>query len=125
MAKFITRLIYSSVEGHNRLWITEAPFVVESDLVGVLEIPAGFMFDGNSLPRAMWWLSLPTDYMETGCVHDFLYRYGKDRKLADQVYKEFLAYQGGGRVRTTARYWALRLFGGPAFKAKSAESTAQ
>jgi hypothetical protein len=119
MSKFITELQVSKVlvDGKDtRMWITDEPFIVESDLVGVLEIPAGFAFDANSLPRAMWWASLPTDYLETGCIHDFLYRFSKDRKLADQVYREFLEYQGAGKVRRNMRYAMLRLFGGKAFK---------
>lgn len=114
MTQFLSRLVVSKVEG-SRLWITDEVFIVESELVGVLEIPAGFIFDGNSLPRAFWWASLPTDFLESGCVHDFLYRYSDDRKLADQVYREFLEYQQAGKVRRNVRYVLLRLFGGAAF----------
>lgn len=121
MTRFITKLVYSGVEGHNRLWITEAPFAFESQIVGLVEIPAGFVFDGNSLPRFMWWLSLPTDYMETGCIHDYLYRFHDNRKECDQVYREMLAYQGANRARRGLRYAALRLFGGKAYAEDHAE----
>jgi hypothetical protein len=116
MPKFLTRLVYSSVEGHNQLWITDAPFVVWSDILGRITVPAGFIFDGNSLPRVMRLVSLPSDYMETGCVHDWLYREGVPRELADLVYRELMGYQGAGKVRRTVRYAALRLFGGIAYR---------
>ena len=118
MAMFLTQLVVAPV-GNGRLWITASPFLVESDIVGAIEVPAGFIFDGNSLPRATWWASPPSDYLEAGCVHDFLYRYGTDRKLADGVYREILALKGMGRVRRNLRYAALRLFGRRAFKGQS------
>lgn len=114
MAKFVTRLQVSQVV--NRLWITTAWFIVETREAGMVEIPPDFTFDGNSLPRALWWLSVPTDFLEAGAVHDFLYHYGDDRRVADRAYKEVLHLQGMGVVRRWARYAALRLFGGIAFR---------
>lgn len=114
MTGFITNLVVSQTR--NGEWLTQAPFVVESNLVGIIEIPAGFAFDANSLPRLAWIVSVPTDYMESGCIHDFLYRHCPDRKLADDVYAEFLAFQGMGEIRRAVRYTALRLFGGPAYR---------
>jgi hypothetical protein len=117
--KFITRLAVSKV-ANSRLWILDAPFIVQSKIVGELEIPEDFIFDGNSLPRFMWFVSLPTDYLETGCIHDYLYRFGKDRKVADEVYREFLEFQGAGTFRRDTRYAMLRMFGGAAFKKNQA-----
>lgn len=114
MAKFITKLDVSPVV--HRLWITNAWFIVETDAAGMVEIPPGFLFDGNSLPRPLWWLSMPTDFLEAGAIHDFLYRYGTDRKVADRTYEEVLRLQGMGKVRRWGRYAALRVFGGIAFK---------
>jgi len=115
MAKFHSKLVISPV-GEHRLWITECPFVVETLAAGIVTVPAGFLFDGNSLPRLMWWYSLPTDFLEAGCLHDYLYRYGRDRKVADQAYTEVLELQGQNKVSRGLRYTALRLFGGIAFK---------
>jgi hypothetical protein len=114
MAKFLTRLNVSPVV--NRLWITNDWFIVETREAGLVEIPPNFMFDGNSLPRFLWWLSVPTDFLEAGATHDYLYRYGDDQKVADRAYKEVLHLQGMGKVRRWARYVALRLFGWMAFR---------
>lgn len=113
MPKYLTALQVSPLA--NRLWILDADFVVETEKAGTLTIPAGFIFDGNSLPRALWWESLPTDYFEAGCVHDYLYRFGDDRKLADEVYRDLLALHGVGKVKRNLRYFALRMFGGIAY----------
>jgi hypothetical protein len=109
-AIFHTRLLVAPV-GNGRLWITESPFVVESEIAGMIEVPAGFLFNGNSVPRVTWFVSPPSDYLEAGCVHDFLYAYGDDRKLADQVYREILELQGMSKARRNFRYAVLRLFG--------------
>ena len=124
MAKFITKLDVSPVPGPGRLWITDAPFVVESDIMGVIQIPAGFVFDGNSLPRVVWVESLPTDFLESGCVHDWLYKHNSNRKENDQVYREMLKVQGVGKFRRNFRYWVLRLAGGRAFKQDQAATLA-
>ena len=60
----------------------DCPFVVEHPTIGQLEIPTGFQFDGNSLPRPF---EPPSDAFESGVVHDFLYRYGyENRNTADR-----------------------------------------
>jgi hypothetical protein len=112
---FHTKLIVSQI-GRERLWLTEAPFVVESAYAGLIEIPAGFLFDGNSVPRLTWSISPPSDYLASACVHDYLYRYFNDRKLADVVYRELLGAQGMGKAQRNLRYLMLRLFGGHAFR---------
>ncbi len=39
-------------------------------------IPAGFVFDGASIPRIFWWFLSPTGLLLIpGLVHDFAYRY--------------------------------------------------
>lgn len=114
-ATFVTELLVSPIK-HGTLWITEAPFVVESAIAGTIEVPAGFLFDGNSLPRLAWIVRPKTEYLEAGCVHDFLYRYGKDRKLADRVYEEILESMGMNKAERKTWYFALRMFGGHAFK---------
>jgi hypothetical protein len=63
-------------------------------------------------------IATPTDFIEAGCIHDWLYRLGAvDRKLADQVYDEVLNALGMGAVRRKLRYFALRMFGGSSYKA--------
>ena len=52
-----------------RKWILEFPFIVSSQhLESKLHVPAGFVFDGNSLPRLLWFSSTPSDYLEAAAV---------------------------------------------------------
>jgi hypothetical protein len=113
-AMFRTRLVTSCVA--NGWWLTESPFVVESKVAGIIEIPAGFMFNGNSVPRLSWIISPPSDWLEAGALHDYLYHYGNDKELADKVYKEVLEALGMGKLRRNFRYFGLKLFGGIGFK---------
>lgn len=117
MIAFHTKLIVSKSNGG---FITEAPFVVEHSDIGVLEIPAGFAFDGNSVPRATWFISPPSDHLESGCVHDYLYRHGAelgiDRGEADAVYRDCLGYQGVNVVRRWTRWLGVRAFGARPYK---------
>jgi hypothetical protein len=83
---------------------------------GIVKIPAGFICDLNSMPRFLWWASTPTDYPEAGAVHDFLYDQQVPRDVADQVYREVLVASGMGAFRASARYRALRIFGGAAYR---------
>ena len=115
MVTFRTELVVEPLS--HREWEVKAPFVVETIAAGILEVPTGFIFDGNSLPRFLWLFSTPADYLEAGCVHDYLYRTGKvSRKIADQTYQEILTYLKANRVRTKLRYVGLRLFGGKAYR---------
>lgn len=116
MARFVTELVLRPLPGERRLWQLLMPLVYESGYVGTITVPAGFVFDGNSLPRILWMISVPTDYMGAGCIHDYLYRVGDDRKVADLVYVEALEVLGAGPVRRQTRYVALRLFGAKAFR---------
>lgn len=112
---FITDLILKPLP--NRKWEVMCPFVVNTKTAGTLVVEAGFLFDGNSIPRALWWASTPADYIEAGCVHDWGYRGNLPRDVADKVYREILEGMGMGKVRRNARYRALRLFGGSSYKA--------
>jgi len=117
MVKFHTKLIVSKNNGG---FITEEPFVVEHPEIGCLTIPIGFSFDGNSLPRLAWVISVPSDYLESGCVHDYLYRNGAvlgiRRRTVDKVYRDFLDYQGMNKVRRWTRWLGVRAFGWGPYK---------
>lgn len=83
---------------------------------GSITVPHGFVCDLNSMPRFLWWESTPTDYPEAGVTHDWLYDQQSPKDEADSVYLELLLLLGMGSVRAHLRYYALRLFGGPAYR---------
>lgn len=109
--RFVTKLIYSKA-GARKRYRVEADFRVWHAELGERLIPAGYEFNGNSMPRLLWIFSTPDDYMEAGAVHDHLYDDAAiPRGLADRVYRDILEYMGMyGAVRWT-RWIILRGFG--------------
>lgn len=99
-----------------REWRIAESFKVLTDTLGWVLIPKGFVCDLNSMPRFMWWESTPTDYPQAGATHDWLYWEQVPKDDADRVYREILLALGMGSFRANARYQALRLFGGPAYR---------
>ena len=46
------------------------------DADAIITVPAGFRFDGESIPTVLHWLVPPFGQSKRGaCVHDYLYRY--------------------------------------------------
>ena len=110
----------------NKLWILLDDFkvIVNNDEITV---PKGFVFDGNSAPRALWSLCSPMGgaYGEAGVVHDWLYSldsnffpYDCSRQDADLIHKKIAEYRGADKLRTLLVYNSLRLFGGSSYKKK-------
>jgi hypothetical protein len=88
-------------------------------------IPAGFVFDGASVPKFLGaWLSPVGILLLGGLVHDFIYKYetlvlkGKKKcepnytqKEADIIFRDINIEQNGIHVLNYAAYYALRLGG--------------
>ena len=111
MSKFITSLDVELV-GEGR-WRLLSPLIFQSELVGIIAVPAGFVTDFASVPR------LPLAYLIAGdtahaaaVVHDYLYETGTGTKAdADRVFLEAMEAIGEDRWRRTLMYWAVRIFG--------------
>lgn len=56
-------------------------------------VPAGFVFDGASVPRVLWWFMDPaTEAFEASCLHDYFL--SQHRNTAHQeFYLALLAYR--------------------------------
>lgn len=76
-------------------------------------VPAGFEFDGASVPRALWtFLSPAGEAFEASCVHDYFYTtHLKTKKYADNAFYEMLRAYGVDNVRATAARKAVEKFG--------------
>lgn len=74
-------------------WMTLAPLVFDSAIVGRLEVPAEFITDLASVPRLPFVFLLSGDSARGPAVlHDFLYqRQLVDRDVADAVFREAMA----------------------------------
>lgn len=75
MSEFLTELNVRLKNNDEKVWILTVPLVYNSDLMGKIEVPAGFETDLASIPR------LPIIYALWGdrahreaVIHDYLYR---------------------------------------------------
>ncbi len=84
-------------------------------------VPAGFLTDGATIPRILWWLLPPWDtYSQAAALHDYLCEYktvyekgqavSVDRKEADRIFKSAMKASGVGVWPRQAMYVAVRLW---------------
>jgi len=93
-----------------------APLSYFSALAGVIVVPAGFVTDFASIPRAAWSLLDPEDpvILFASVVHDYLYSAGESagtREQADAVLIEAMAVCGASAWQRQIVYHAVRWFG--------------
>ncbi len=87
--------------------------LVERELI----VPAGFVFDGASIPRVAWTL-MPSksDTAEEGCLHDWAFRVGPHLGLgfaaANWLLWEALTHSGDGWAWQRTAMWAAVSSGG-------------
>ncbi len=102
--------------GRNRArWKLQRAYVAAESfpLLWTVVVPAGFVTDFASIPRALWWLYPPDGpWAEAAVVHDFLYsRPEVSRFLADALFWRMMRMSRVPWFRATVMYWAVRLFG--------------
>ena len=98
----------------------EFPSVAMSEMgATVITVPAGFDTDFSSIPVALAWvLGDWRKYDLAGVVHDWLYRIGADRLVADRVWRR-VARSGDfavGPVRGFLGWAGLRVGGWVAYR---------
>jgi len=104
----------------NRLWVLTSSFSVS--IAGkILIVPKGFVTDGASAPRCVWWLCSPIagPFGEAAVVHDFLYSLdGPDisRLMADEILYWIGVYRGASWLRAWTVKKGVNFFGGSSFK---------
>jgi hypothetical protein len=128
-ARFTGPVIVRYVDGH--VWATWEDVgyrIQQGGLAGKLStVRAPFELDFASIPRVFWRLMPPTGlpgqaYGAAAVWHDWLYAHQAvqgepiTRKQADRVFLEIMAYKGVARWRRRVMYWAVRLFGLPAWR---------
>lgn len=92
-------------------------------LDAIIDVPAGFECDSESIPLYLHWISPPFGYSKRAAiVHDYLYRnrgyvdanfklHPVTRKQADAVYHELCSAKGLPVWRSNIRWAVLRLVG--------------
>jgi hypothetical protein len=87
-------------------------FRYQSDVAGLIVVPAGFVTDLASIPQAV--LSLFGEIAQEPAVpHDFVYSTGiVPRALGDAMLREACLLTGVPGWKAGLIYWGVRLFGG-------------
>ncbi len=110
--------IYTSLPESDALQLVE-PYMYEE--FGVhLDIPAGFIWDGASIPRMLWMSTgsnYDPDFTLPGLVHDYMYHSGTySKKLADQIFLNELKRENVSFYTRYKMYYAVKFFGGQAWE---------
>lgn len=117
--RFNTPLELEYIDGHN--WRVTAAFDYHTDvdLVHVVHVPAGFVTDFASVPRALWNIFSPAgSYGRAAVVHDYLYRTPgiATKAEADAIFREAMEASGTGWWTRHTLYLAVHWFGGSSYK---------
>lgn len=90
----------------------DTKFIYEDVDIRVV-VPAGFITDFNSSPRIIWSYFAPTDCLEAGLVHDWLYANpnGLTRQQCDDIHRRILHLCGFRLTKRNAIYTGLRVGG--------------
>lgn len=87
---------------------------------GEIEVPAGFLSDGASVPRIFWTLFSPFgDYFGAALIHDWGYTPANrrfDRATVDRIFLAAMKDAGVPWVRRSLIYRAVRVGGWPSFR---------
>lgn len=87
----------------NLVWITDTEFIV---------IPKGFLTDGASIPRAVWWFASPMSglHSKAAVLHDYLCVYGYDQKRTDKMFIKAMKASGVSILKRQAMYNFVRAY---------------
>lgn len=123
--KFLTNLVTEQEYNKSNQWKTVYPLIVDVKLVGPIIIPAGFIFDKNSVPAGLRWLFPVSGYKSdyAAAVHDWLYTSELfPRVVCDEIFYDAMIYSGVPKWRAWSKYKAVRVFGGMVWKKHTKES---
>jgi len=103
-------------EGYRQTRTLISSFMVKSDVVGMIVVPAGFTCDYESVPL------LRGTSKRAGVIHDYLYRRYSipdvSREKADLAYLDMMKALRVSRFRRYAKYYAVRAFGASSYRKK-------
>lgn len=94
-------------------WRVDAVFSVVDDVLGLINVPVGFVTDLGSIPKWLWGIVPPEGPATDGYViHDFLYNtQACTRQQADDCLLRLMTVLGVGYVARYTVYWHLRAYG--------------
>jgi hypothetical protein len=117
--RFLDALVLEYIDGHD--WKTVSPFWYVTDVAGgdVIHVPAGFVTDFASVPKALWNILPPTGkYGKAALIHDYCYRTPgiASKANADSIFLEAMTALGVGWWTRNTMYRGVRYFGGHNYK---------
>jgi hypothetical protein len=122
VSKFLTELDARCID--DGCWILLSNLRYESDLMGMIDVPAGFQTDFASIPR---WIPIVSAALldrahREAVIHDFCYRSDSlpptTRKQADLVFLEAMQERGKGVAIRNTMYAGVRAGGWTAYHKK-------
>jgi len=119
MAEFLTNLDIELID--ESTWMVTKPLVYQSDIIGKIVVPSGFITDLASVPRVpIVYLSWGSRAHREAVIHDFLYRIGcpinVPRYIADSVFLEAMTCRGKPWHIRYPMYAGVRLGGWACWK---------
>jgi len=103
-------------------YVTTCKHVFKSNLLTV-QVPTGFRFDFASVPKLLLWLFDPRGrHQRAAMFHDSAYRMQYcSRFQADAIFREIMEFDHVPMWRMLLLYWAVRVFGGRAWKENASD----
>jgi len=98
-SKFLTDLDIQSCPTDESLWQLDKPLVYESDLMGKVEVPAGFFTDLASVPRVPFvYVAWGNRQHRAAILHDYAYRIDSKPQFtyrqANKIFREAMEATG-------------------------------
>ena len=127
MSSFTEKLVTTQLSIKPRRWRLEKGFRFYIGKKGSdlwIDMLPGFIFDGGSIPRCVWWIDAPMgDGAQAYCLHDGLYQAEvAPRYLCDNTMLEGLQVLGMGWSRRSIIYNQVWMWGWKAWGQHTRES---
>jgi hypothetical protein len=121
MSKFLTELDARCID--DGAWLLVSNLRYDSDVAGMIDVPAGFQTDFASVPRLPIFFTLFGDRAHREAVlHDYGYRVDSvppmSRSMVDDLFLEAMKERGKGFFVRYAMYWGVRAGGWTAYHKK-------
>ena len=91
----------------------KAKYRLEEDVtISDVVILKGFVTDGATVPRLLWWLFPPiSSYFNATLVHDYLLSIGTNRLIADRVFKRVALKSNVSKWVVNTMYASIVIYG--------------
>lgn len=122
MSKFLTELD-CRLKDDDKVWVIDSPLVYQSDILGKIEVPAGFETDFASVPRVPLFFTFFGDRAHREAVlHDYLFRSDSvplaSYSQANEVFFEAMKVRGKAVYVRYPMWWGVVLGGWTAYHKK-------